>query len=486
MGVLLPVLRRTPGVDVRAWLRPSPHRHSRAPRPSSPRARPHYAAPAHAAYAADPRAPADAGRGGPWIRLYSFQSTRGPERAAADRDLARDVRDDVGRLDAARLAAQLQRSAARDAAALRHRLLDVLRAAARLPPTSLPALRRPAADEARLGRRALRRRGEAIRGVREAAARVQARLGGRRPGALLALEAVDRRSHVGAGPTKRLSLGDGWHTLVVVRAEAARHLPVQADGRRPRRQPRVVRGAADRAGARPPAAAAKARARQPRQVGAAAARRRRGDRRPGAGRPGAKLGLRLVRFGVVWPAGAAVPDPALVAALQSVPPGVSVLVELNVGTVPVDDAGRAALAAYAASLATQVPACTGSCFSPQPTAPADSYAAALRRGSRCGAGLFDERAVGAAVDGAQCRRRPSPHSGARSAGVAPDFIAFRPAPHRSPGTGRSRICRSSQRRSTRRSAPLPRSCSTASSRRRRRRSPGSPARGPWQGSCSTA
>ena len=36
-----------------------------------------------------------------------------------------------------------------------------------------------------------------------------------------------------------------------------------------------------------------------------------------------KLGLRLVRFGVAWPAGATTPDPGLVTALAGVPIGLA-------------------------------------------------------------------------------------------------------------------------------------------------------------------
>ena len=141
-----------------------------------------------------------------------------------------------------------------------------------------------------------------------------------------------------------------------------------------------------------------------------------------------KLGLRLVRFGVVWPAGAAVPDPTLVAALQSVPPGMSELVELNVGTVPLDDPGRAALASYAASLATQVPALTRLVLQPAAAAPADSYAAAFAAVRDAVHASSTSVAVGVAVDGAQVPRATVISLGRALGAVAPDFIAFRPAP----------------------------------------------------------
>jgi hypothetical protein len=141
-----------------------------------------------------------------------------------------------------------------------------------------------------------------------------------------------------------------------------------------------------------------------------------------------KLGLRVVRFGVVWPAGASVPDPTLVAALQGVPPGMSELVELNTGTVPADDAGRTALASYAASLAQQVPALTRLVLQPAASAPADSYAAAFAAVRDAVHAASTSAAVGVAVDGAQAPKATVTSLGRALGAVTPDFVAFRPAP----------------------------------------------------------
>src|SRR5215467_1336011 len=82
-----------------------------------------------------------------------------------------------------------------------------------------------------------------------------------------------------------------------------------------------------------------------------------------------KLGLRVVRMGVTWPAGATAPDPGLVTALQRIPGSLGVVVELTASPLPVDDAGRAALAQYAASLAQQVPQLRDLLLAPAPTGP---------------------------------------------------------------------------------------------------------------------
>src|SRR5205085_1638498 len=91
-----------------------------------------------------------------------------------------------------------------------------------------------------------------------------------------------------------------------------------------------------------------------------------------------QLGLGVVRVGVAWPAGATAPDPGLIQALHTIPPGTSVVAELIVSPLPADDTGRAALAAYAVSLAQQVPAVKDVVLEPAvTTATAAAYAGAL-------------------------------------------------------------------------------------------------------------
>ena len=170
-----------------------------------------------------------------------------------------------------------------------------------------------------------------------------------------------------AGPTKRVSFDGGWHTLAW-QPRGAGVFPVHVDaadwlGNRTSFDalPVVkVAAAAQQSTARttsaaavpgPPAFTVGAAVDDPSQAGLAQ-----------------RLGLRLVRIGVAWPAGSAAPDPGLVAAFGSVPTGVDALVELNAGALPADPAAQASLAQYAASLAQQVPAITQLVLAPSPTA----------------------------------------------------------------------------------------------------------------------
>src|SRR5207247_11283328 len=72
---------------------------------------------------------------------------------------------------------------------------------------------------------------------------------------------------------------------------------------------------------------------------------------PSEGATAQKLGLRAIRVGIAWPAGATTPDPGLVTALQRSPAGESIVAQL--AALPTDDAGRAALALYVVSLIQQ-------------------------------------------------------------------------------------------------------------------------------------
>ena len=157
-----------------------------------------------------------------------------------------------------------------------------------------------------------------------------------------------------AGPTKRLSLSGGWHTLVWSEPKRAGFYGVHvsavdwAGNRTAFDTLPIVRvpGTASKAAATRGTAAARTAGPPPLAVGAAVAD-------PGQASAVLAAGFRLVRFGVTWPAGAAAPDPGLVVALQRVPSRLGIVVDLY--AVPVDDAGRAALAQYVASLVQQVP-----------------------------------------------------------------------------------------------------------------------------------
>lgn len=133
----------------------------------------------------------------------------------------------------------------------------------------------------------------------------------------------------------------------------------------------------------------------------------------------AQSGLQLVRVNVTWPPGATVPDPTLVAAMQQLAP-IETIVELIAAPLPADDPGRAALAQYAAALAADVKTLHAVVLAPAPLA-ADtaSYAAAF---GAIRAALPDSP-LGIAIDGS------SDPTGTVSglAGLDANFVAFRPA-----------------------------------------------------------
>jgi hypothetical protein len=149
-----------------------------------------------------------------------------------------------------------------------------------------------------------------------------------------------------------------------------------------------------------------------------------------------KLGLRIVRLGVAWPAGAASPDPGLVAALQRVPSNEGIVVELAATPLPADDPGRAALAQYAASLAQQVPQLRDLLLTPAPAASAASasaYVAALLAVRDAVQAVVPTVAVGPLIDGATAPKNTVAALGralVATGRTAPfvDVVALRPAP----------------------------------------------------------
>ena len=147
---------------------------------------------------------------------------------------------------------------------------------------------------------------------------------------------------------------------------------------------------------------------------------------PSQGPLAQKAGLHLVRLGITWPAGATAPDPTAIAALAQLPPSLGVVVELNAAPLPVDDAGRAALAQYAAALAQQVPSLRYLVLGPAATtATAAAYAAALDRPAAGGSGVGAGRAR-RSVTRRQREREGNDHG---TRGHRPLIVvAFRPAP----------------------------------------------------------
>jgi hypothetical protein len=384
------------------------------------------AAQARAAYQAIPGHLLIRVNGAPWIRLYSFQSL-----AVLNAQLQTIVSlgtyaNDSADADAGALAAQLQQSALASLPrfdtgywtyyALPHDTSDL-----HYQQYVVQLLTKLASADARFADAAKRFAAYAKQPAAfklDSAGVGQVRFWLSKPS--------DVEATSGAGPTKRLTLGDGWHTLSWSPKRPGIY-PVHVTAVDPAGNRSsfdalpIVQAATAAASAKARVTAAAPVAPPPLVVGSAI-----GD--PSQAAQAQRLGLRLVRFGVVWPAGASVPDPSLVSALQSVPAGMSELVELNAGTVPVDDPGRAALASYAASLAAQVPALNRLVLQPAATAPTDSYAAAFAAVRDAVHASSTSVAVGVSVDGAQVPRATVISLGRALGAVAPDFIAFRPAP----------------------------------------------------------
>jgi pyruvate/2-oxoglutarate dehydrogenase complex dihydrolipoamide acyltransferase (E2) component len=132
-----------------------------------------------------------------------------------------------------------------------------------------------------------------------------------------------------------------------------------------------------------------------------------------------QAGLHLVRIDVTWPAGATVPDPTLVAALQEMTQ-IDAVVELIAAPLPADEAGRAALAQYAAALAANVTSLNALILGP---APAATDVPAYRAAFDAIRAALPDSALGIAVDGST-----SPAGTvAGLAGSDANTVAFRPA-----------------------------------------------------------
>jgi hypothetical protein len=237
-----------------------------------------------------------------------------------------------------------------------------------------------------------------------------------------------------AGPTRSLTLDPGWHTVTWKLPALSGLYPVHLTARDwagntasidalPIVRAAGISGTSAGTGqtGAPPAPAA-----QPSFVVGA------GLDVPTQGTLARQLGLGVVRMGVAWPAGATSPDPGLIQALQRVPAGTGIVVELIAAPLPADDPGRAALAAYAVSLAQQVPAIRDLVLSPAVTvATAPAYVATLVAVRQAIQAALPAVAVGAAVDGSQTPRA-SLAALVTAADITGqtvlDVIAFRPAP----------------------------------------------------------
>ena len=229
-----------------------------------------------------------------------------------------------------------------------------------------------------------------------------------------------------AGPTKRLALGGGWHTLAWPEPKRPGVYPVHVT---------AVDWAANRASfdALPIVRATAAGSASAVRTKAASTEAAAGTFAVGAalddpaqGATLQKLGLQLARIGVTWPPGVTEPDPSVVAALQRLPAGLGSVVELTAAPLPLDDAGRAALAEYAAALAQQTPGLRSLVLAPAAsTATAGDYALAFDQIRTAVQTVAAGRAGG-------CPDRRS----ARTEGDADGTGASQPGPRRLPSRSR--------------------------------------------------
>jgi D-glucuronyl C5-epimerase C-terminus len=240
-----------------------------------------------------------------------------------------------------------------------------------------------------------------------------------------------------AGSATRLGLGAGWHTLRWRRPKhpGAYGIKVTAIGPAGTRASfaalplvRVTAG-----GSQPAAAARKAGpASSPAfLVGAGI------DAAAQASQAQA-LGLRLVAMAIPWQPGETSPSPGLVSSLQTVPAGLGLVGGLVPSQLPTDDAGRAALGSYAASLASQVPSLHDLVLAPAPSlATAPDYADALAAIRAAVVAARSDVAVGPSIDGSTAKPQLTALALAKElahAGGKADVVAFLPAP--AAGTGK--------------------------------------------------
>jgi hypothetical protein len=145
-------------------------------------------------------------------------------------------------------------------------------------------------------------------------------------------------------------------------------------------------------------------------------------------------GLNALRLSVPWPPGATTPDPAIITSLRGLPVGKRVIVELIASPVPVEDAARASLAAYARSLVQQLPSIGDLLLGPAPSsAIGPDYLAALAAVHDAVKPVSPALVIAGELDGASTPKATLSSLGEafssldRSAPVM-DELAFRPAP----------------------------------------------------------
>jgi D-glucuronyl C5-epimerase C-terminus len=386
---------------------------------------PTYSRAAHAAYAAIPGRLMTNVAAGPWIRLYSFQSTpvlnAQLQAVISLASYAADAEDTA----AASLAQRMERAAAAmllrfDTGFWTYYALPRDYSDLEYQQYVVQLLTKLAPDDQRFADAAKR----FALYARQPPAFKLASAGVGQMSFWLSKPSVVSVSSA-AGPSRRLSLGDGWHTVAWPTPKRPGIYPVKV-------------AAVDRAGNRADfealplvRASAAGQAGSVRKVASAAAAQPAffvgaGVADPSQGSDAQRAGLRAIRVGVAWPAGASAPDPGLVTALQRSPAGESIVVEL--AGLPTDDAGRAALAAYVVSLVQQVPAIRIVALSPGGAVP--DYATALSAIADAVHAGAPGVQVGAVVDGSTA---PKATAATLASLIVPDIVLFRPAPQAATG-----------------------------------------------------
>jgi hypothetical protein len=144
------------------------------------------------------------------------------------------------------------------------------------------------------------------------------------------------------------------------------------------------------------------------------------------------LGLRAVRMTTAWQPGQSTADPAVVQSLQGLPSGVGLVLDLDAAQLPEDEAGRTALADYAASLAQQTPALRDLLLTPAPSGgTAGDYADALAAVQAAVRSVRMDVAVGPFLDGSTAKPQQTTLAVAHELvadGARPDLVSFLPAP----------------------------------------------------------
>jgi D-glucuronyl C5-epimerase C-terminus len=237
-----------------------------------------------------------------------------------------------------------------------------------------------------------------------------------------------------AGRDFRLALGDGWHTVRWGEPKRAGFYPVSvtavdwAGNRASFKALPIVRVPAVRhrsTHARRPANTGSDAGTPPFAVGVGI-----GD--AGQAALAGSLGLRVVRMTVDWPSGQSAPDSGVVASLRALPADTGLVLELDAAALPADDAGRAALAQYAASVAQQVPSLRDLVLTPAPSlATAPAYADALAAARAAVAAVRTDVAVGPFLDGTGAQPQRTALALVQELvqdGSGADLVSFRPAP----------------------------------------------------------